>query len=232
MPRKVFEGFTPLDAEDVNEFLMNQSIMSFADSTARGSAIPTPSDGMASWLQDSDSFTIYDGSAWEPLGTPPTLVFLGKETFSAVSSVSIDDVFSADYKNYKVIFNSRSNTVDETTLRFRVRAGGSDLTSTTYEFGRYFTGLGGAETVASNNSLAATSVAIGLVADYLGYGSTMNVYDPFSLSNTKLHQIGGGHTIDFFAGFVLNSLSYDGCTFFVSNGTMTGTMSVYGIRES
>jgi hypothetical protein len=232
MPRKVFEGFTPLDAEDVNEFLMDQSIMSFADSTARGSALPTPSDGMASWLQDSDSFTIYNGSSWQSLGFPPTLVFLGKETFSAVTSVSIDDVFSADYTNYKVILNALSATVDETSLRLRVRASGSDLTSTTYEFGRYDVGAGGAEDPGTNNSVVQTSCIIGQLANNLGYGAQMDLYDPFTLSNTRINQVGVGHSLNFVGGIVIDTLSYDGLTVFCDSGNMTGTITVYGIRES
>ena len=85
MPRKVFEGFSILDAGDVNEYLMDQAVMSFAGTAARGSALPSPSDGMVSWLQDSDSLEIYDGSAWESAAVQPTLVFISKDTFSAVA---------------------------------------------------------------------------------------------------------------------------------------------------
>jgi hypothetical protein len=222
-----------LSVYNANDWTIDRTIQVFADSTARGSAIGTAVEGMASWLEDSKRLSVYNGSSWQSVGGQPNEVFIGSETFSAVSSVSIDDVFSADYKNYKVIFNSRSNTNDGTTFRFRVRAGGSDLTSTTYEYGRYFTGLGGSSAgVGNNNSLNETAALLGEAADYLGYASTMNVYDPFTLSYTKFHQIGGGETMDFSAGVVVDSLSYDGCTFFVGTGTMTGTISVYGIVES
>jgi hypothetical protein len=65
MPRKEFEAFTRLDASDVNSFLMDQSVMSFAGTAARGSAIATPVEGMAAYLQDSDILSIYDGSNWK-----------------------------------------------------------------------------------------------------------------------------------------------------------------------
>jgi hypothetical protein len=64
MPRKEFVAFTRLDASDVNSFLMDQSVMTFADSAARDSAIPTPVEGMTSYLEDSNSLEVYDGSAW------------------------------------------------------------------------------------------------------------------------------------------------------------------------
>jgi hypothetical protein len=65
MPRKEFEGFTRLDASDVNTYLMDQSIMSFAGTAARGSAIETPVEGMATYLQDSNVLSLYDGTNWK-----------------------------------------------------------------------------------------------------------------------------------------------------------------------
>jgi hypothetical protein len=68
MPRKEFEAFTRLDASDVNTFLMDQSVMSFAGTAARGSAIPTPVEGMVAYLEDSNSLQLYDGSGWTAAG--------------------------------------------------------------------------------------------------------------------------------------------------------------------
>jgi hypothetical protein len=67
MPRKEFDAFTRLDASDVNTFLMNQSVMTFASSAARGSAIPAPVEGMVSYLADADFYESWTGSSWAPL---------------------------------------------------------------------------------------------------------------------------------------------------------------------
>jgi hypothetical protein len=64
MPRKEFDAFTRLDASDVNTFLMDQSVMTFADSTARTTAIPTPVQGMLTYLEDSNTYESYNGSAY------------------------------------------------------------------------------------------------------------------------------------------------------------------------
>ena len=64
MPRKEFESFTRLDASDVNTYLMDQSVMTFAGTAARGSAIGTAVQGMLTYLSDSNSFEAYDGSDW------------------------------------------------------------------------------------------------------------------------------------------------------------------------
>jgi len=62
--RKVFAANEVLTAADVNGYLMDQSVMVFADAAARTAAIAAPSEGMASYLIDTSSFEIYDGSAW------------------------------------------------------------------------------------------------------------------------------------------------------------------------
>jgi hypothetical protein len=64
MPRKVFTAGEVLAASDVNDFLMDQTVMTFAGTAARGSAIPTPAEGMYAHLNDTDTLTYYDGSDW------------------------------------------------------------------------------------------------------------------------------------------------------------------------
>jgi len=64
MPRKVFTAGEVLAASDVNSFLMDQTIMSFAGTAARGSAIGTATEGMYAHLNDTDTLTYYNGSAW------------------------------------------------------------------------------------------------------------------------------------------------------------------------
>jgi hypothetical protein len=68
MPRKEFESFTRLDASDVNTYLMDQSVMTFGGTAARGSAIATPVEGMVTYLEDSNSLQLYDGSGWTAAG--------------------------------------------------------------------------------------------------------------------------------------------------------------------
>jgi hypothetical protein len=64
MPRKVFTAGEVLAASDVNSFLMNQTVMVFAGTAARGSAIGIATEGMYAHLNDTDTLTYYNGSAW------------------------------------------------------------------------------------------------------------------------------------------------------------------------
>ena len=49
-----------LTADDVQDYLMDQSVMVFASSAARGSAIASPTEGMVTYLSDDDAIEVYD----------------------------------------------------------------------------------------------------------------------------------------------------------------------------
>jgi hypothetical protein len=64
MSRKVFTAGEVLAATDVNSFLMDQTVMSFPGTAARGSAIGSATVGMVSYLEDIDSLSVNNGTAW------------------------------------------------------------------------------------------------------------------------------------------------------------------------
>jgi hypothetical protein len=62
--KKTFNAGDVLTASDVQGYLADQTIMVFASSSARTTALPSPSEGMFSYLSDSNTSWVYDGSAW------------------------------------------------------------------------------------------------------------------------------------------------------------------------
>ena len=62
---KLFENGQVLLASEVNTLMMEQQIMVFAGTAARGSAIASPTEGMFAFLKDTDTLTYYDGSDWQ-----------------------------------------------------------------------------------------------------------------------------------------------------------------------
>jgi hypothetical protein len=66
---KLFNTGDVLTAAQVNTYLNEQTVMVFADSAARTTALSgVLSEGMMSYLQDTDSVEVYDGSAWTAIG--------------------------------------------------------------------------------------------------------------------------------------------------------------------
>jgi ABC-type sugar transport system substrate-binding protein len=64
---KTFVAGEILTAADVNSNLMNQMIATFADASARGSAIPSPVEGQFTFRTDDDVLEFWDGSQWREL---------------------------------------------------------------------------------------------------------------------------------------------------------------------
>ncbi len=59
---KVFSTGEVLTASDVNDYLMEQSIAIFANSTARDAQITSPIEGQFCYLADSDVLQLYTSS--------------------------------------------------------------------------------------------------------------------------------------------------------------------------
>ena len=61
---KVFSVGEVLTAADVNDYLMEQSIGIFSNSTARDAQITSPIEGQFCYLADSNVLQLYNGSSW------------------------------------------------------------------------------------------------------------------------------------------------------------------------
>jgi hypothetical protein len=67
MSYKTFVNGFPLNASELNEYLMSQVVATFVDSTARTAAIETPLEGQLTYLTGTNVFQYYNGSAWVDL---------------------------------------------------------------------------------------------------------------------------------------------------------------------
>jgi len=94
-----FQTGEVLTAANVNDFLMQQSVMKFADATARDTALGTAvggsnalREGMVAYLDDADEVEVYDGSGWVGLGgggfTAGTAITATDATWSVPSLAS------------------------------------------------------------------------------------------------------------------------------------------------
>jgi len=72
MAFKDFANGNPLNATEVDLYLMRQTVMVFADSTARSLALTgIETEGMFTYLTGTNVTQYYDGSAWVDLVTDP-----------------------------------------------------------------------------------------------------------------------------------------------------------------
>jgi hypothetical protein len=90
---KVFTNGSVLNASEINDNLMNQSVMVFSNSTARAAALTAPVEGMLTWLEDANKYQNYNGSAWVDLGGGAILQVVSTtktDTFTTSSSTFAD----------------------------------------------------------------------------------------------------------------------------------------------
>jgi hypothetical protein len=96
-----------LPASRVQEYLMDQSVMKFADSGSRAAALPFPTDGMVSYLTDVDRLFVYrsSSSAWVQIidntnfPTGNAVINGGFDIWQRGTSFTGRDNFTAD-RNY------------------------------------------------------------------------------------------------------------------------------------
>ena len=152
----------------------------------------------------------------------------GQVTFTAASSVSLNGCFTATYNNYRILVSGLSSASDS--YRARLRLAGTDATAATYTHQRIagsvttvstvggstdtFFYVGDSDTTVSAWSIDMFNPALAVATQHL----TLNLRTPRTVQT-----IVGLHTTD---------TAYDGITFFPPSGTITGSLRVYGYRNS
>jgi len=162
---------------------------------------------------------------------------LGTVTFTAVSSVSLNGVFTSTYKNYKLVYNG-TKTLDNS-LFFRFRASGTDDSSANYNWGnsRAFAVSGTYDLDRAGSSTSGSFVSVNGANAF--QNADITIYSPFESVVTKFSgtnvfssassagSIGGGQSF----GAHLVASAFDGLTIFPSSGTITGTIQIYGLTQ-
>jgi hypothetical protein len=83
---KLFNTGDVLTAAQVNTYLNEQTVMVFASSAARASALSgVLAEGMMSYLQDTNAVEVYDGSNWVSIGSSGDITGITTGTDSGLS---------------------------------------------------------------------------------------------------------------------------------------------------
>lgn len=121
---KLFATGDVLTASQVNTYLMQQTIMVFANSSARTTALSgVLAEGMFSYLQDTNSTEYYDGSAWQSISNPGDITAVtagtglsgggssGAVTLSIASSQS-DLIIKGFQEDVNVVASAATGTIN------------------------------------------------------------------------------------------------------------------------
>jgi hypothetical protein len=154
------------------------------------------------------------------------LTLITSETFSAVSSVSVNGCFTSTYRNYQIVMRVSGNT---TGFRFRLRASGTDNTGATSYFVALTLGGGTTINAANSNSfwqignIAGQSVQnMIIIAPQVATNTGFICSTVANGSPALVGTHGGDHD---------QATSYDGFTIFPDGGNITGNLRVYGYKD-
>ena len=170
--------------------------------------------------------TAIDTSMNTALGTKKAgMVLLNTTSFTGQATQSVNNVFSATYKNYRIMVNA--SQISALQMNLRLRASGTDATGSNYKFQ-----MNRLDSVGTNNGTVSTTTSMAVTADTIAQGvGVIDVFNPFVAASTQFVLNTGLNNISRM-GLVEHqvSTSYDGFTIFTA-GTMTGQVSVYGYNE-
>lgn len=110
-----YRTWTPgevITASNVQGYLQDQTVMVFPSDAVRSTAVIVPTEGMLSWLEDSNKYQYYTGATWADLYAPITggtagqgLVAngTGVASFGDVSSKFIETTITTKTANHTAV---------------------------------------------------------------------------------------------------------------------------------
>lgn len=164
-------------------------------------------------------------------GTSASINADGGVDFTAVTSLSLNGVFTSDYDNYLLVIN-HVNSLQQTNITARLRAAGTDASGTDYT--RQYIWANGAS-VTGARSTSQTTLFIGVSSDEQRSGDHVHLYGPYLAQPTASRNLNvvGETGASLFESACTHSLStsYDGVTLACGAGNITGTVHVFGYEE-
>ena len=184
-----FKDFTigeALTSSDVDTYLMQQTVMRFADAAARGSALGTAvgtavplSEGMVSYLDDTNYVQVYDGSEW-----------VSDSGFNAGTAITASDsswtvpALASPVVRLTVIGAGGGGALNQTNIQATGNAGGT----TNVQYGATtVTATGGAGGQTGNNTAPAAKqgfVSANGGSERSYYSGVTNGNQPFAMATS------------------------------------------------
>ncbi len=161
------------------------------------------------------------------------LTLINTTSFSGVTSISLNNVFSATYDNYTVYLNITSFTASPT-ITIRMRASGSDNSSSNYRYSGVRVDAANANVAGINSGASTTNwVVLGSGSGGTSLFASLEFLQPFATARTSYStnafpQGGFGYQGN---GRLTVDTSYDGLTFISDDNNIAGNINVYGLAK-
>lgn len=214
---------------------VNTGIPVFATTVTRDAAFggageKVLAEGQFAYIEATNTTQYYDGATWQSVSAAGLVCVKAQTAFTAASSITADNVFTASYTNYKIVVNYTTSTNNDIFLKLRV---GGVSASTNYN--RVYL-QGNASSAAVATSTAQTSMLIGVNSQTINGTIIIELHRPAEATATMITAInnmptGGLYTSPAIWNFGNNhstATAYDGVELLVTSGSTTGTYTIYG----
>jgi hypothetical protein len=214
---------------------INTGIPVFATTVTRDAAFggageKTLAQGQYAYIEATSTLQVYTGSAW--ITASSGLVCVRAETtFTTVSEILIDSVFTSTYTNYLIQINyTQTNSAGRLYAQFRT--GGT--TNTTSNYAEQNNAFGTALTAAR---IASGQPNIMLVGNFTitGLSGNLQINNPQVAEKSQILtnavNDNGNLTFTGAGGFNLTT-QFDGMRLSIDAGTFTGKYSIYGYSKT
>jgi hypothetical protein len=170
---KLYNTGDVLTASDVNTYIQQQTVMVFADSTARTTALSgVVAEGMLTYLKDTDVVQYYSGSGWVTVNTDQTPLTTKGDLFTystqdarlAVGSngdTLVADSAATTGLRWQGNYAAGKNAIINGDYRLNQRSFSSTTSDGTYGFDRWALGTAGGTTYSAQTFTAGTAPVAG-----------------------------------------------------------------------
>jgi hypothetical protein len=158
----------------------------------------------------------------------PGTVLVNKTDFTSVSSISINNCFTSTYDNYLIYIKSTLAS-GNTNLSLRLRLAGTDATTNCSWQRLYASGT----TVAGSAASSQSELNFGWTSTTVS-SAVATLFNPAVAAASTLQSGTWDVTngIGNYSGIHTTATAYDGMTLLVPSSTITGTIRIYGLRNS
>jgi hypothetical protein len=161
------------------------------------------------------------------------LVHINTTTVSGAASLTVSNVFTSAFDNYVLNWVGNGSHGSATTMLFNISASGSPAPA---NWARMYLTTGDSYGPTRIFAGSQSSAAIGVGGDALTLFDA-TVYRPALASPTGLTFLGNGRSsvsADMYSGGAnhTSSTAYDGVILSASSGNITGSLRIYGMRNS
>ena len=185
----------------------------------------------------ADSTVSPTGLKWATPSSGAGLTLISTTTFSAVTSQSFNNVFSATYTNYTIYLSMYSSSTAVAAMRFR--ASGTDNTSSNYSDVMRMTVASTGTATTDDNRSASNLIVLGYnqpTSSTERSQQVIQMMSPFTTTTTKSMSIAwqtgdGSRGGEGWGVLAVSGTAFDGFTIYSTAGgaaTITGTASIYG----